>query len=260
MKISRSQNVPGFTLMEVVLALAIAGMVMSSIFLLARSSIQSTSVMIEAQNEEIARDAFFSMMRRHFESLPGDAVMDLRATSSSEPYQSEMTFQNTPVSFNWGGIPISAEAMRIVTVPTLSRGLDVIIEYYDVQILDDEEAGTLAERGIEPIASITLLEDVRLCEWSVLDGRNLVDSEEEWPYEWDQNNRRPTFVELKIIFQADDQPITRMFWIPTKQNPRTIMTQLQNGARQNRGTPETGPDQDPKPGEPTVQPEIPPTE
>lgn len=240
---SRRQSQPpkGFTLLELVLALAIAGMVIFSIFMVARGSIQSTTTMIDAQNEEISHDAFFSMMAAHFEGLPGNAVMDLRATNSSEPYTSEMTFQNTPVSFNWGGVPIAAEAMRIITVPTINKGVDIVIQYFDVQILDDEEEGTLAERGIEPIAEITLLEDVRLFEWSVLDGRNYANTEEgEWPYEWDQATRRPTFVELKVIFTVDDPPVKRMFWIPTKTNPRTVMTQLQNAARQAVGAARAG--------------------
>ena len=256
MKSHSPQDPKGFTLLELVLSLAIAGMVISSIFLIARGSIHSTTTMIDAQNEEIARDAFFTMIRNHFESLPGNAVMDLLPTSSSEPYLSEMTFQNTPVSFDWGGVPIAAEAMRIITVPTLSKGVDIVIEYFDVQILDDEEEGTLAERGIEPIASITLLEDVRLFEWSVLDGRNYATTEDgEWPYEWNQKTRRPTFVELKVIFNVDDQPITRMFWLPSKTNPRTIMTQLQNSARQGGGG-----GQQPAIRPPTATPTAPPTQ
>ncbi|MGC6464803.1 MAG: PulJ/GspJ family protein [Akkermansiaceae bacterium] len=230
----------GFTLLEVVLALLIATAVMTSIFVIARGSMQTTTVMVDYQNEAIANDAFFSMLTKHFESLPGNAVMDLRATNSAEPYTSELTFQNVPVSFNWGGMPIAAEATRIITVPTINKGLDIVLEYYDQQILDDEEEGTLAERGIEPIAEITLLRDVRLFEWYVLDGRNYrqyEDGETQWPHEWDQATRRPTFVQLKVIFGVDDAPVSRMFWIPTKTNPRTVMTQMQNQARSNRSTP-----------------------
>jgi len=235
---SQSSFKKGFTLLELVLSLAIAGFVMSSIFIIARGSMQTTSVMVDAQNEGIANDAFFAMLTKHFESLPGNAIMDLRATNGTEPYTSELTFQNTPVSFDWGGLPISAEAIRIITVPTINKGLDIVLEYFDQQILDDEEEGTLAERGIEPIASITLLQDVRLFEWYVLDGRNYQQYEEEdaqWPHEWDQRTRRPTFVELRVVFGVDDAPVSRMFWIPTKTNPRTIMSQMQNQARQSRG-------------------------
>lgn len=223
----------GFTLFELVLALGIAGLVLTSIFKIADGAVRSTSTMVDMQNEDISRDAFFSFLRNHFDSLPGNAVMNLISTSSSEPFTSEMTFQNTPVSFNWGGVPIAAEATRIITVPTVTNGVDIVLEYFDDPILDSDEGP--AERGIEPIASIVLLRDVRLFEWSVLDGRNYNSTErDEWPYEWDQNNRRPTYVELKVIFENGDREIKRLFWIPTKQNPRTSMSALQNTARSSR--------------------------
>lgn len=227
----------GFTLFELVLALAIGGMVLTAIFKIADGAVRSTTQMMEFQDEDITRDAFFSFLRHHFDSLPGNAVVDLINTSSSEPYLSEMTFQNTPVSFNWGGVPISAQATRLITVPTVTNGVDVVLEYYDVPILDSDEGP--AERGIDPIARVTLLYDVRLFEWSVLDIRNYENTErDEWPYEWNQPNRRPGFVELKVVFRNGEDPVKRLFWIPTKANPATTMSALQNnarGARQNAG-------------------------
>ncbi|MFT6238105.1 MAG: prepilin-type N-terminal cleavage/methylation domain-containing protein [Akkermansiaceae bacterium] len=219
----------GFTLFELVLALGIAGLVLTSIFRIADGAVRSTTKMVDMQNEDISRDAFFSFLRNHFDSLPGNAVINLQNTSSAEPFLSEMTFQNTPVSFNWGGVPISAEATRLITVPTITNGIDIVLEYYDEPILDSDEGP--AERGIDPIASIVLLNDVRLFEWSVMDGRKYNNFErDDWPYIWEENNRRPTYVELKVIFENDDPAITRLFWIPTKANPQTTMNALKNKA------------------------------
>ena len=227
----------GFSLFELVIAIAIAGFVLTSIFKIADGSVRANAKMVDLQNEEIERDAFFTFLRNHFDSLPGDAIFNLRNTSSSEPYTSELTFQNTPVSFNWGGIPIAAQATRLITVPTVTGGLDIVLEYYDVQILDSDEGP--AERGIDPIATVTLLDDVRLFEWSVLDVRNYENTErDEWPYEWDAPNQRPSYVELTVIFENGDRRVKRLFWIPKKSNPRTTMSALQNnarGARQNAG-------------------------
>lgn len=230
----RRQHEKGFTLFELVIALAIGGMVITSIFKIADGAVQSTTTMMEFQDEDITRDAFFSFLRNHFDSLPGNAVIDLLPTSNAEPFTSEMTFQNTPVSFNWGGVPISAQATRFITVPTLTNGVDVVLEYYDVPILDSDEGP--AERGIDPIASVTLLSDVRLFEWNVLDIRNYENTErDEWPYEWDQPRRRPGFVELTVVFTNGEDPVKRLFWIPTKADPATTMSALQNAARSARG-------------------------
>lgn len=228
-----ARGAKGFSLFELVIAIAIAGIVLTSIFKIADGSVRANSQMVDLQNEEIERDAFFTFLRNHFDSLPGDAVFNLRNTSNSEPYTSELTFQNTPVSFNWGGIPIAAQATRLITVPTVTGGLDIVLEYYDVQILDSDEGP--AERGIDPIASVVLLNDVRLFEWSVLDVRNYENTErDEWPYEWDAPNQRPSYVELTVIFENGDRRVKRLFWIPKKSNPRTTMSAMQNSARSAR--------------------------
>ena len=226
---SSSRRRGGFTLFELVLALGIAGLVLTSIFKIADGAIRSTSTMVDLQNEDISRDAFFSFLRDHFDKLPGNAVFNLRNTSNSEPYLSEMTFQNTPAAFNWGGVPIAAEATRLITVPTITNGVDIVLEYYDEPILDSDEGP--AELGIEPIASVVLLNDVRLFEWSVLDARNYDTTERDaWPYEWDDNRTRPTYVELKVIFGNDEPAVTRLFWIPRKANPQVTMNALRNRA------------------------------
>lgn len=222
----------GFTLVELVLAMLITALLMRSIFMLADGTVKSARAMVDTQSEEITRDAFFTMMRRHFEELPGNCRMELVPTSETEPFLSTLTFQNSPVAFNWGGVPISAEAMRIITVPSLN-GINVVLEYFEEPILDSEES--LAELGVEPIASVILLEDVARFEWNVLDGRNLNFERDEWPYEWEIQNRLPTFIELTAQFTHNGEVVRRMFWCPTKVSPLTRMRQLQSTARANRG-------------------------
>lgn len=251
---SRSGTRGGFSLFELVLAIAIGSMVLVSIFKIADGAVQSTTKMVEIQDEDITRDAFFSFLRNHFDSLPGNAVLNLRSLSTSEPFLSAMAFQNTPVSFNWGGVPFEAEATRLVTVPTVTNGVDVVLEYYDQAILDSTEGP--AEQGIEPIASVTLLYDVRLFEWTVLDVRQYENLErDEWPFEWDRPNQLPNYVELTVVFQAGDPPVKRLFWIPNRANPESTMAALQNaarGARQNAANQQGGPA-----GGPQVRPDRP---
>lgn len=209
----------GFTLVELVLAMIISSLLITAIMTQADATIKSTRYTIDRQNQQITQNAFFTLMKEHFEELPGNCRMELTFSDQGQQYLSDMTFQNVPVSFNWGGVPMSAEAMRISTIPLRDGGLDVVLEYFDEPILDSDES--LAERGIEPIVSMTLLKDVRLCEWRVLDGRS-----SEWDYEWDISGRMPTQVELNIAFGIKGDIIRRVFWIPTKENPVTVMRRL----------------------------------
>ena len=232
---SHAEQSKGFTLFELVLAMLIAGLLLTAIFQMADGTVKSTHTMVEFQNEDIKREAFFNFLADHFERLPGNATFHLLSTSDSEPYLSEMTFQDAPSSFNWGGVPLSAEATRLVTVPSATGGVDVVLEYYDIAILDGEEEEAEDENA-DPFASIVLLEDVRLFEWTVLDGRNYnTTPRDEWDYEWDSTTRRPNFVELLVKFSNDEPEVKRLFYIPTKVSPLTTSRQLQNSASGARG-------------------------
>lgn len=215
----------GFTLVELILAMIISSLLIAAIMTQADATIKSTRITVDRQNQQIVQSAYLTLMKDHFEGLPGNCRLELTFSDSGQQYLSDMTFQNVPAAFNWGGIAISAEAMRMSTLPLRDGSLDIVLEYYDEPILDSDES--LAERGIEPIATITLLQNVHLCEWRVLDGRS-----SEWDYEWDIRGRLPTQVELNIMFDPNGDLIRRVFWIPTKANPTTEMRRLQTSQNQ----------------------------
>lgn len=215
----------GFTLVELILAMIISSLLIAAIMTQADATIKSTRITVDRQNQQIVQNAYLTLMKDHFEGLPGNCRLELTFSDSGQQYLSDMTFQNVPAAFNWGGIAISAEAMRMSTLPLRDGSLDIVLEYYDEPILDSDES--LAERGIEPIATITLLQNVHLCEWRVLDGRS-----SEWDYEWDIRGRLPTQVELNIMFDPNGDLIRRVFWIPTKANPTTEMRRLQTNQNQ----------------------------
>lgn len=215
----------GFTLVELVLAMIISSALIVAIMVQANATVKSTRITVDRQNEQIVRNAYFTLLKDHFEELPGNCRLELTFSDSGQQYLSDMTFQNVPAAFNWGGVAMSAEAMRMTTIPLRDGSLDVVLEYYDEPILDSDES--LAERGIEPIAAITLLQNVHLCEWRVLDGRS-----NEWDYEWDIRGRLPTQVELNIMFDPNGDLIRRVFWVPSKANPTTEMRRLQTNQNQ----------------------------
>jgi prepilin-type N-terminal cleavage/methylation domain-containing protein len=223
MKKTKKKLSCGFTLVELILAMIISSLLITAIMTQADSTLQSTRLTVERQNEQITRNAFFTLMKDHFEGLPGNCRLELTFSDRGQQYLSDMTFQNVPTAFNWGSVPVAAEAMRMSTIPLRDGGLDIVLEYFDEPILDSDES--LAERGIEPLASITLLQDVRLFEWRVYDNRN---RDEPWVYEWDIRGRLPTQVELNIAFGIDGEIIRRVFWIPARTNPQQVMRSFQN--------------------------------
>ncbi len=248
MNIESPKSNQGFTLIEVVLSLAIAGTMLTAIFKMADATVRTTNSLVEVQSGGVTRDAFFTLMKRHFSSLPGNSRMELTFNEDSRGrYLSDMTFQNVPTAFNWGGQSIATEAMRISTRPDVEGTLDIVLSYYDQAILDSDES--VAERGIEPIAEIVLLEGVVFFEWRVADGRNLAfpfdwKDEQRTRWDWDVRSRRPGQVELQVKFGDTNEVVRRVFWIPSKQNPLNRMNQLRRNAGNGRDSGGSGQDSD----------------
>lgn len=220
-------RVSGFTMLELVLAMLLLTMIIGMVFGTARTSLQLGVSVVETQNEEMLQQAFFDLLAGRFASLPGNARFDLSFEDSGTHYISDLTLQSVPMSFTWGGADLIAKAVQLSTVKRRSNYLDIVLRYYEEEILEDSEStfGSISPPG--PFAEIVLLTDVRFFEWRVLDGRTM-----EWLYEWDLQGRLPLQVELVLAFGADGPEIRQVFWIPPRQNPELVMRQAMQGMMQ----------------------------
>lgn len=215
----------GFTLLELVLAMAILAIVVGMVFATARTSLALGKTIVETQNEEMLHQAFFDLLENRFSSLPGNTRLDLSVTESASHYISDLTLQNVPLSFTWGGEERTAKAVQLSTVKRRSAYLDIVLRYYENEVLEGSES-QFGKTSLdnEPFAEIVLLEDVAYFEWRALDGRSL-----EWGYEWDIQGRLPLQLELVMAMGAKGEEIRKVFWIPPKQNPEVVMRQIQQG-------------------------------
>lgn len=217
----------GFTLLEVMLAMLLTILLVGMIFATARSAITLSSTVVESQNEEMLHQAFFELLTQRFAALPGNTRFDLQVEDSGSHYISDLTFQNVPLGFTWGGQERIAKAVQLSTVKKRSGYLDIVLRYYENEILEGSEStfGSLADT--KPFAEIVLLEDVRFFEWRVLDGRTM-----EWLYDWDLQGRLPLQAELVLAFGAEGEEIRQVFWIPPKQNPEIVLRQMMQSQQQ----------------------------
>ncbi|MCP5546943.1 MAG: prepilin-type N-terminal cleavage/methylation domain-containing protein [Akkermansiaceae bacterium] len=222
----------GFTLLELVLAMGLLAVVVGMVFATARTSLSLGRTIVESQNEEMLHQAFFDLLENRFSSLPGNTRLELAVTESSSHYLSDLTLQNVPLSFTWGGEERTAKAVQLSTVKRRSGYLDIVLRYYENEILEGSESQfSTSSLDNEPFAEIVLLEDVAYFEWRVLDGRSL-----EWSYDWDIQGRLPLQMELVMAIGAKGEEIRRVFWIPPKQNPEIVMRQMaQTGGNNENG-------------------------
>ncbi len=215
----------GFTLLELVIAMLLLTIIVGMVFGIARTSLALGNTIVETQNEEMEHQAFFELLSQRFSSLPGNTRFNLEVEDSGSHYLSDLTLQNVPMSFTWGGQERIAKAVQLTTVKKRSGYLDIVLRYYENEILEGSESsfGSTALPE-QPFAEIVLLEDVAYFEWSVLDGRTM-----EWQYDWDIQGRLPLQLELIMAIGAKGEEIRQIFWIPPKQNPEIAMRQLEQG-------------------------------
>jgi len=222
----------GFTLLEVVMAILLMTILIGMVFSTSRASLMLGANVVKTQNEEMLHQAFFELLGNRFSAMPGNTRFDLKFEDGGQ-ITSDLTMQNVPMGFTWGGEEKIAKAVQISTVRRRDGFLDIVLRYYENEVLEDSngQALTTSQLDTEPFAEVVLLEDVEYFEWRVLDGRTM-----EWQYDWDIQGRLPLQLELKVKFGAEGQEIRQVFWITPKQNPEVMMRQLQQGqGNQNTG-------------------------
>ncbi|MGB2091411.1 MAG: type II secretion system protein [Akkermansiaceae bacterium] len=213
----------GFTLLEIVIALGLMGMLVGMIFKVARTSVELSHIVVEGQNATMERNAFFNLLKNQFEKVPGNAVLRLETVDSRNANVSRLLFtltlQNVPLSFGWGDTPMTAEAIELMTIEQRDGFVDVILRFYDEQILSDSL--NWGNDDIEPVAEITLIEDLWMCDCEVVDGNTM-----EQLTEWDNNGRLPIQVKFYCRFNPTSDIVQQTFWLVPKQNPDVFFRQL----------------------------------
>jgi hypothetical protein len=195
------------------------------VFSTARSSLTLGNTIVETQNEEMLHQAFFDLLSQRFSALPGNTRFDLAVSDSGSHYISDLTLQNVPLSFTWGGQARIAKAVQLSTVKRRTGYLDIVLKYYENEILEDSASSFKTAAGAEePFAEIILISDVAFFEWRVLDGRSM-----EWQYDWDIQGRMPLQIELTLAIGAKGEEIRQVFWIPMKTNPEVRLRQMMQG-------------------------------
>jgi len=230
----------GFTLLEVVIAIGLLAAIVGMVLGIARTSLALGNTIVQTQNDEMERQAFMDLLGQRFSSLPGNTRLELKAEEAGGRYLSTLTLQNVPLSFTWGGEERIAKAVQISTVKRRSAYLDIVLRYYENEILEGSQS-TFGKSALskEPFAEIVLLSDVAYFEWRLLDGQTL-----EWQYDWEIQGRLPLQLELTMAVGAKGEEMRHVFWLPPKQNPEAMMRQLAQP-----GTPvQPGGDGKPTPG------------
>lgn len=210
-----------FTLIEVVLSLAITGLLLAGVFAVAQAATSMADEVAGSQERAMLGQSFTGLLRRTFEQVPGNAKVELKLTSQGTggAVESDIVFRDYPLAFAWAGVEAGAKTVIFRTQPDARGALAARVVY-----LTEEQAEAYDDNKLnladENVAGLTLVTGLRFCQWYFWDDRT-----EEWVEEWDPQkfaNRRPSLVNLYMKFYNEDSVGENVtFWIPTMVNPST---------------------------------------
>ncbi len=221
----------GFTLLEVMLALLLIVILMGGIYAIANGSIQLSSEVAQAQNREMLVHSFVQLCKRNIELLPGNAGMTLFAAEDGRFYETEVTFINSPLAFSFAAVPGGYDKVILRSVGDPRGYLRAELVYLNEEEEEEFSGGLDDEVGI----TLPLLDGVSVFEWRFYD-QNL----EEWQVEWEDETRRPSFVELTLGFFDGNEPLRTVFWTPPVADPETVIAGFRGGQGR-QGGPGGGP-------------------
>lgn len=216
----------GFTLMEVVIALTILGMITGTLFSIIQGSVRAAAQVEQLQRENDAINRFLDLCRKAFTTLPSTATLTLTALDPNSPSSSaqELTISGSTHCFGFGLSPISYEDTILGLRPdpngaTDANGLlvqylclsreDLIAESDDSNMALRQETTGLSAPDEQGRYWMPLLPDVVQLKW-----RFFKEDDETWLEEWDDTNW-PALIELQLVMRDRTTPLRMVYSVPT---------------------------------------------
>lgn len=219
MRPSTGRRNSGFTLLEVVLAVAITGLVMAGVYAVARAAVSMSDEIVESQEQAMTTQSFVDLLRRNFEQMPGNGQVQLVVTDAGPggATLTDVVLGEYPLAFSWAGVEAGAQTVILRTERDPRGALQARVLYLTEEQAQDYENNQLRE---EMVASIVLLDGIRYMQWHFWDDRM-----EEWTDSWlrqKYGTRRPSLVNLYLQFFDGGPGQNIVFWIPTVAPPETF--------------------------------------
>ena len=218
----------GFTLLELIVAIGLIGVVLTGVYKVASKSIELSDNVLIRQHENMHMHSFMGLLKRNIEDIPGNAQINMEpAQMQSGVARSEIALVDYPLAFSWAGVSAGSKIVFIVTGPDKSlQGASQI----EIRYLNQEEAEVYEERqslSDDLGMGIVLMNGLKNVTWNFYDQRN-----KEWVDNWsveEYPNQRPSMVYMEISFLDDSEPIQSYYWIPTVEDPASIARATQSG-------------------------------
>ncbi len=200
-----------FTLLEMILSVALTGILAVAAFTLTNGAIQMGAEVGDDQKRVLQIRRCLEVFRSQMESLPGNARFELLGEDAGTGSLSELRIYDVPELFQVGGASSRSDVVSIISENlegrdrNEQRGIELSLRY---DVFGESESEVESRY-------LPLMVGLAGVEW-----RFYSQVDEGWLTEWEENQGRPRFIELNLIFDSTRSPIRTVFWLPPVANPR----------------------------------------
>lgn len=199
---------PGFTLIEVMLAMGILVILVGGLAGITAASIRLGRGILEAQQDDSVRDGFERIIRENLSSIPQDSPFLLRNEGFGG--SQSVIFSKASGLFPVSGLPLVMDSVSLET----RRGRDGFLTLWLVYYAGDL-AQALQDNSVEKemLVQIPFKDSLEMLQWRVYDPTT-----DEWTDVWEEAGRRPHYLEMIYRFAGDTVDHRMVFWLPRLQS------------------------------------------
>ena len=222
---SRNRRRAAFTLMEIVIAMTILGMITGTLFALIQGSVKGAAEIERIQRENDSINRFLDLCRKTFTTLPSTATLTLSLLDPNSPTTSgqELTISGAPHSFGFGFNPLSYQDTILGLRPDPGGATDqngVALNYLCLSREDlipkTDQSGLAMRQETEGLSApdeqgrywMPLLPEVASLKW-----RFFKEDDETWLEEWDDSSW-PALIEVQLLMKDRTLPIRMVYSVP----------------------------------------------
>lgn len=222
---SSSRRRAAFTLMEIVIAMTILGMITGTLFALIQGSVKGAAEIERIQRENDSINRFLDLCRKTFTTMPSTATLTLSLLDPNSPTTSgqELTISGAPHSFGFGFNPLSYQDTILGLRPDPAGATDqngTALNYLCLSREDlipkTDESGLAMRQETEGLSApdeqgrywMPLLPEVATLKW-----RFFKEDDETWQEEWDDSNW-PALIEVQLLMKDRTLPIRMVYSVP----------------------------------------------
>ncbi len=201
----------GFTLIEVILAMGLIGLLLGGVYNIANGALQLGTSMNKSRLTETRLTNFTTAWRDYLENLPPNIRFGCGLQKVKRGAGGNLLIEGGQVPFIWNQHVRLADAVEFAVV----RGKEKGSLQLNVRHLKRLQTPTTLD-AYKDIAELPLLEGLKEFRWDFYDREK-----KRWFTTWDPDNRAdpPLFMRLHFEFTTDPRPYELTYWIANDLSP-----------------------------------------